>query len=385
MARNSAPPVIPLSPYILRFSNSESISLDHPFIDGISGELTLKITNKTPLCIGGQREKKNGQDVVTVKFYREPNSDNISFPGSALKGMLRNTIKQLCFGRMSQVNLAEEAIKIGQDGKPDIKKSTSEILSNINPEHCHTKGNPDLAEMILGYNDVDDHSNSLSSRVTISQFFLEDNGSTPVMNIHRPTALMAPKPKMKPVWKKYAAAPEKTSSAGNNTNILSKLETVAKGTNFIGALRFHNLRPMELGALLWMLSLGDQENGHHQLGTGKPLAFGQVNIKCEAFSATVNNPKYTQLSEQQLKTRSQDQFLTLMNFVSKNVIKPKYDGTQPTWFKTPQYQNFMRLNSIKPHQPDSYPIKKYDLPLTEGQQPAAIKMPEDSLASLVTT
>ncbi|MDY6876465.1 MAG: TIGR03986 family CRISPR-associated RAMP protein [Chloroflexota bacterium] len=49
------------------------------------------------------------------------------------------------------------------------------------------------------------------------------------------------------------------------------------GAIFKFDLEFENLHPLELGALLWSLKLG--ENMHHRLGYGKPLGFGSVKIE----------------------------------------------------------------------------------------------------------
>lgn len=66
-----------------------------------------------------------------------------------------------------------------------------------------------------------------------------------------------------------------------------RLNLLPAGTVFTLPLTFHNLRPAELGALLWALSFGDprafggQGQGarlRHRLGMGKPFNFGEVEI-----------------------------------------------------------------------------------------------------------
>lgn len=47
-------------------------------------------------------------------------------------------------------------------------------------------------------------------------------------------------------------------------------------------IEFENLQPVELGALLWTLELGQgDKQGYHRIGYGKPLGFGSVQIKVE--------------------------------------------------------------------------------------------------------
>lgn len=45
-------------------------------------------------------------------------------------------------------------------------------------------------------------------------------------------------------------------------------------------IEFENMQPVELGALLWTLELGEgNTQGYHRIGYGKPLGFGSVQIK----------------------------------------------------------------------------------------------------------
>jgi hypothetical protein len=56
---------------------------------------------------------------------------------------------------------------------------------------------------------------------------------------------------------------------------------VKKGTAFTGRIHVHNLRPEELGALLWAMTWGDTSGKgphRHALGMGKPLGFGRVKV-----------------------------------------------------------------------------------------------------------
>ena len=73
-----------------------------------------------------------------------------------------------------------------------------------------------------------------------------------------------------------------------NRKVQTRLVTLPPGTVFRSRLTFHNLRVVELGALLWALSFGDEaafgaEPGavakRHRLGMGKPLGLGEVAIR----------------------------------------------------------------------------------------------------------
>jgi CRISPR-associated protein (TIGR03986 family) len=61
---------------------------------------------------------------------------------------------------------------------------------------------------------------------------------------------------------------------------------------------FHNLAPVELGALLWVLQLGHgekEEQCYHRLGYAKPLGFGSVRIDVEEVQLLDINQRYASL------------------------------------------------------------------------------------------
>jgi CRISPR-associated protein (TIGR03986 family) len=74
-----------------------------------------------------------------------------------------------------------------------------------------------------------------------------------------------------PVWK--PELPPKTSA-----QMTTSFSPLPAGTRFTAALHVHNLRPFELGALLWALEWGGREECRHAIGKGKPLGFGAVKV-----------------------------------------------------------------------------------------------------------
>jgi CRISPR-associated protein (TIGR03986 family) len=75
------------------------------------------------------------------------------------------------------------------------------------------------------------------------------------------------------------------------TKIATTLHPLPAGSLFMTTARFHNLRPVELGAVLWALSFGmrpsegDVQPPRHRLGMGKPLGLGEVSIRMVKLSA----------------------------------------------------------------------------------------------------
>lgn len=75
------------------------------------------------------------------------------------------------------------------------------------------------------------------------------------------------------VVRKSVAAPLQS----DNTNVLTSIQFLPAGTTFSGEVRFHNLGPVELGALLFALTLGHTDGTRwHQIGRAKGLGYGSL-------------------------------------------------------------------------------------------------------------
>jgi CRISPR-associated protein (TIGR03986 family) len=74
----------------------DAVSMDHPFEDGLCGELELTLTAHSPIMVGN--EKLDG----VTEFFR--NHRGLAIPGSSLKGMVRNVMEIAGFGKMPQPN-----------------------------------------------------------------------------------------------------------------------------------------------------------------------------------------------------------------------------------------------------------------------------------------
>lgn len=60
------------------------------------------------------------------------------------------------------------------------------------------------------------------------------------------------------------------------------MKPLPEGTTFAGKIVFHNLRPVELGALLYSISLCNPQQGktlYHNIGAYKPYGYGKIEIK----------------------------------------------------------------------------------------------------------
>lgn len=81
-------------------------------------------------------------------------------------------------------------------------------------------------------------------------------------------------------WKRYPVRPlaqvELVKPPQSNAKSSSLLEPMPPGSRFRGRLRLHNVKPEELGAVLWALTWGGDDALRHSLGMGKSFGFGQV-------------------------------------------------------------------------------------------------------------
>jgi CRISPR-associated protein (TIGR03986 family) len=123
--------------------------------------------------------------------------------------------------------------------------------------------------------------------------------------------MQSPQPRLRG-WKRYPVyedftdrVPKWMSSPGEQQNIqrignggqgkvASHLRPLPPGTRFAGRITFHNLRPWELGALIWALHWGlpteqvATSTFRHTLGMAKPFGFGSLHLRVASSSLRPN-------------------------------------------------------------------------------------------------
>jgi CRISPR-associated protein (TIGR03986 family) len=201
-------------------------------------------------------------------------------------------------------------------------QSTHDLLRNSSRDHLEDRR--DLASLIFG--EIADESDA-DARTGLRRRAAFDMALAPrdsPVNAGEPTVLSAPKPSYWPIYvrqkgradgnKPYATytplsrkehwlarpelagvklwptakradlvrlPPPPTAPDGQQDNlaIQTRLVAVDQGATFRGAIRFHNLKPQELGAILWALTLGDEKPlagraGAYWRSIGMAKAFG---------------------------------------------------------------------------------------------------------------
>lgn len=79
-------------------------------------------------------------------------------------------------------------------------------------------------------------------------------------------------------------------AAAEQHAVSSKLTPVDRGSTFRGRVRFQNVRPEELGGVLWALLWGGDPRCRHALGMGRPFGLGQVSVEVTAIDLRMNDP-----------------------------------------------------------------------------------------------
>lgn len=80
------------------------------------------------------------------------------------------------------------------------------------------------------------------------------------------------------------------------SRVATRFRPLPAGTKFKASLRVHNVKPEELGALLWALDYGGDSVAFHKIGMARPLGYGTirmrvVNSQIWNMAATLVDPK----------------------------------------------------------------------------------------------
>ena len=94
-------------------------------------------------------------------------------------------------------------------------------------------------------------------------------------------------------WKRYHVRNGVWQKSLGNEKLDSTLTPVCSGATFTGDIVFHNLRPIELGALLSALTFhGKPKLYYHQLGQAKPYGYGRCRYSVTLEGEGLKEPNY---------------------------------------------------------------------------------------------
>lgn len=130
-------------------------------------------------------------------------------------------------------------------------------------------------------------------------------------------------------WKRYVVRKDivknMDGSADNpeNKNLGTAFKPLDAGTTFKGRINFHNLKQVELGALLSALTFHGTEGCHHQIGQAKSHGYGKVKIDANISFCDSDN------------TNPEQAMAMFENAVSK--------GIGANWADTPQMKELFTM------------------------------------------
>jgi hypothetical protein len=204
------------------------------------------------------------------------------------------------------------------------------VLSAVRGNHKDDR--PDLAEIVFG-------STNFKGRVRFAHAQLV-NQSKPKNSIT--TILASPRASYYPIYlqngtwknpsvikgrKRYLIYEQaNVASTNNNAEVETTFIPLPSGSRFTAKIFFHNLKEIELGALLSALTFHGNEQLFHSIGTAKPYGYGKVNLTVEKIELSDNGDNNVILKSDWLKYLSKFE-----EDISKNIGKE--------WKKTPQIIN----------------------------------------------
>lgn len=118
-------------PYLVDWA--DAISQDIPFEDGISGTITLTIETKTPTFVGDEVKEDNTKVCEFCHITDKEGKEKYFIPGTSIKGMIRNVMEILSFGKMTQVQNQSFGIRDLSRGADGTFYRNKVTISNV---HC---------------------------------------------------------------------------------------------------------------------------------------------------------------------------------------------------------------------------------------------------------
>ena len=317
--RISAPySFVPLNSKVYIPAWHNKVSQDIPFEDGEDGIIEVKWRNVSPLII---RDGSFGKSEPAYSaFVNLPDGTRRYFiPGSSIKGMLRNVMAIMSFGKFEKFNDrqfgyirnnqtgAVSVIGMGKMLRYPFKYKISDLARR---EQAEVKEH-DLCETIFGWTDK---NGSMKGRVQMGNAFCEDEGNI-VENEIVKVVLGEPRASYYPLylkqderrgkyfkyddanarlsgWKRYKIHEDGSSiempTDNGNDNPTTKFCPLKAGLTFTMRISVHNLRKIEIGALLSAITFHHTEGVYHSIGGAKSLGYGKLKYS----SIGLTNLKY---------------------------------------------------------------------------------------------
>jgi CRISPR-associated protein (TIGR03986 family) len=108
--------------------------------------------------------------------------------------------------------------------------------------------------------------------------------------------------------KKYFTTEEELKAAKQALHLTSTVELLLPSVEFEFSVEFDNLKPEEMGILLWSLEL--EKGMVHKLGMGKPLGLGSVEISIKSFQIVNRRKRYQEIFYDGVEDGNKDKYVS---------------------------------------------------------------------------
>lgn len=299
---------------------------------------TIVFTGQPDTWVNPEKRERKMRD---GKFYEFvfPKLNGVDFPVSQktikeFKFIYKDSPSWTLFKNKNRIpvffRLSNDGIKVIDFGlallyRLPYKNSVHDLLLKNQKIEKENEGKPDLIECIFGFTQP---KSSLKSRVQFSHFKAEKNVIPGELQY---TTLGSPKASYFPIYieqfgtngvaqKLVTYESEKAVLSGRkrypvkriaiprpteNKNLDTPFIPLPSKTLFKGKIRFHNLKPAEIGALLSAITFhGNQEKLFHNIGMGKPLGYGKLKavVKVKTNEKLIDIDNYLCAFENEMDT-----------------------------------------------------------------------------------
>lgn len=133
--------------------------------------------------------------------------------------------------------------------------------------------------------------------------------------------------------KKYFTTEEELKDAKQGLHLTSTVELLLPSVEFEFTVEFENLKPEEIGILLWSLEL--EEGMAHKLGMGKPSGLGSVEIKIEKFQIINRMKRYQEIFSDGVEDGNKDKYISA------------FKGWMEKWNDNKPFDEILNIKDLK--------------------------------------
>ena len=148
-------------------------------------------------------------------------------------------------------------------------------------------------------------------------------------------------------WQEALSAAAKPPSLGRegrpdkeNQKVRMRFTPLGPGSRFRASVHVHNVKPEELGALVWSLTFGGQDASCHSLGMGRPLGLGAVSAAIDFAAADFDDVDGREWLGEAARPFLADAVTRFTAMMDRDLRR---QGVNVAWEKTPQIQHLLAM------------------------------------------